>query len=73
MTFLAVDIAAQYKVGNVSSQLEQKASKLLQSGQNLQACQLYRKAGNYLRAARLLFDVASAESKKPSPGKCFQI
>ena len=30
---------------------------------NLQACQLYRKAGNFLTAARLLFDVAAAESK----------
>ena len=34
---------------------------------NLQACQLYRKAGNFLKAARLLFDVAAAESKKPNP------
>ena len=45
--------------------LEEKASKLLQSKMNLQACQLYRKAGNFLKAARLLFDVAAAESKKP--------
>ena len=47
--------------------LEEKASKLLQSKMNLQACQLYRKAGNFLKAARLLFDVAAAESKKPNP------
>ena len=40
---------------------------MLQSGQNLQACQLYRKAGNFLRAARLLFDVAAEQSKQISP------
>ena len=34
---------------------------------DLQACQLYRKAGNFLKAAKLLFAVASSEGRKPSP------
>ena len=33
----------------------------------MQACQLYRKAGNFLQSARLLFNVAATEAKKPSP------
>ena len=65
--FLQLQKADKFNIKNVNLKLEEKASKLLQSKMNLQACQLYRKAGNFLKAARLLFDVAAAESKKPNP------
>ena len=51
----AVNLAEKYKIRDVSQTLEQKAAKLLQGNMDLQACQLYRKAGNFLKAAHLLF------------------
>ena len=63
----ATPISRQIQYKKCEHEAGRKASKLLQSKMNLQACQLYRKAGNFLKAARLLFDVAAAESKKPNP------
>ena len=63
----ACDLAEKYNIKNVAQTLEQKASKLLQANLELQACQLYRKAGNFLKAAHLLFSVAATEGTKISP------
>lgn len=57
----AVKLAETHKLADVASLLEKKAASLLDAKLDCQASQLYSKAGNFLKAAQLLFKVAAKE------------
>ena len=61
----AVELAKKYnQPTQISSLLAKYAQHLLDEDKTFQAIELYRKANHFLEAAKLLFDVAKAETAK---------
>ena len=61
---MAIDLARQHAVKDIDSLLTKYAGHLLEKGRNLNAIELYRKAGHYLEAAKLLMKVRFGDSIK---------
>ena len=63
----AVELAKKYnQPTQISSLLAKYAHHLLDEDKTFQAIELYRKANHFLEGAKLLFDLASTETKKRS-------
>ena len=63
----AVELAKQYnQPTQISSLLAKYAQHLLDEDKTFQAIELYRKANHFLEGAKLLFSLASSETKKRS-------
>lgn len=62
-----MELAKKYnQPTQISSLLAKYASHLLEEDKVFQAIELYRKANHFLEGAKLLFNLASAETKKRS-------
>lgn len=64
---LAIDLARQHKVKDIDARLTKYVGQLLEKGRNMNAIELYRKAGHYLEAAKLLLKKANRIAKKAKP------
>ena len=54
---MAIDLAKAHNVREIDSLLAKYAQHLLEKNKIVNAIELYRKAGHYLEAAKLLFKV----------------
>ncbi|CAE1311718.1 WDR35 [Acanthosepion pharaonis] len=64
---MAIDLARQHAVKDIDSLLTKYAGHLLEKGRSMNAIELYRKAGHYLEAAKLLLKEANRIAKKAKP------
>ena len=60
---MAIDLAKTHNVKEIDSLLAKYAQHLLEKNKVFNAIELYRKAGHYLEAAKLLFKVSSCLGK----------
>ncbi|XP_065063167.1 WD repeat-containing protein 35-like [Rhopilema esculentum] len=60
---LAISLAKEHNVKEIDSLLAKYASHLLEENKRLEAIELYRKANNFIAAAKLLFQLAEENSK----------
>lgn len=67
---MAIDLAKQHNVREIDSLLAKYATHLLEKNNLVHAIELYRKAGRYLEAAKLMYKLAKeAASKRSQPLK----
>ncbi|KAI4490168.1 hypothetical protein M0802_010893 [Mischocyttarus mexicanus] len=59
----AIDLAKTYKMAQIGELLNKYANHLLSNGKRLQAIELYKKANYYLKAAKLLIQLAEDQAK----------
>ncbi|KAJ8321655.1 hypothetical protein KUTeg_000126 [Tegillarca granosa] len=60
----AIDLAKTHNVREIDILLSKYASHLLEKDKVINAIELYRKAGNFLEAAKLLFKIGNEQMKK---------
>ncbi|XP_063406795.1 WD repeat-containing protein 35-like isoform X2 [Mytilus trossulus] len=60
----AIELAKTHNVREIDSLLAKYAQHLLEKNKFVNAIELYRKAGHYLEAAKLLFKLANEQTKK---------
>lgn len=63
---MAIDLAKQHNVREIDSLLAKYATHLLEKNNLVHAIELYRKAGRYLEAAKLMYKLAKEASAKRS-------
>ncbi|XP_021346413.1 WD repeat-containing protein 35-like isoform X1 [Mizuhopecten yessoensis] len=61
---MAIELAKSNNVREIDSLLAKYAQHLLEKNKTVNAIELYRKAGHYLEAAKLLFQMAQEQAKK---------